>query len=1243
MARNGTDIAGEDCPSAPVLRKWADGSLSGPERDEIESHLADCPRCVATTETFVPSGEATEAPGKADSGDGSFVVKVPRRGDSAGASDVDNAPTTRDSTASELQDMRPGDRLGPYRIVRKLGQGGMGAVYEAVHEHLAKNVAIKVLPHSLTHSQDAIGRFRREMKAVGQLNHPNIVQAFDAGEIAGTQYLAMEYIDGQDLTQVVASRGTLSVANACKVVRQSAAALAAAHAAGLVHRDLKPSNLLLTRSGQVKLLDLGLALLGDDGQTAGHLTTAGQSFGTPDYMAPEQWEDAHSADARTDLYALGATLYFLLTGRPPFMSDKCRTVASKMRAHLLEDVPELRQLRPDVPDDVAAIYRKLMAKSPADRFQTAEDVAAAVAPFASSRAVAADESRQATTARTVQKTMQVSASAPTQRQIFRDPQPSAGRPSSSSASGGGRFTARQRTLAAGGAGGLLLLGVIIISITSRDGTTSTIVVPEGTNVQVQAAPDTKVSITESSGDAAELARQRRLDNAKTAPSTPAGGERLADRLRAQAGTPNGRPQTALSSSSLVSEPAPRKGLDAWSLESRQHRGGVIVCRPSPDGALLATGGRDAMIRVWNAADGKLQRILCGHECPVQSLDWSSDGSVLLSAAGAEICLWDAAQGQLIRQTTIAEIPRARLSQCVACFGPLDTDVLVLNSRLRYFDTATLTQYRVLDDDFGMYASNAHGRLAGSRKAMRAVTAIPGGPVKLWNTVTGELVHHWTTEGNVVAVALSGDGAVVAASLEGGRIQAWDARSAAPLSLESPLQVGRTAWTVTLSPDGQKLAALAEHDANVTLFDLTSGKSLPALSTPHGQCRCVAWSENGLILSTCGELSEKPIAIWDGPTGRPKQAIGGGQIRSVSGLAWNPKTDELSIGLSSTDARSNGFVLCSLSEPESRSTFYAEAPNSDLSWSSDGEWLIGLQGVVWSRSSQKIIRLPDLSASWFEQQSRAWSSDGQRMALAVPHDNAWTVQIRRLPDFTIEHEVQGFDYVSAVEFSPAGDELVVVGREPGKPNWLKVYRRADLELVRETSLADWEDPRNVRWPAGSSVASLGVAWGLSIWDLSTLKSTGFCHYDQDGAGGGHNAVWMDSRHVASPVAMGMVRVWDMERRNPDESHLNVATLRVPNFYGLVVAAAPDGKRLATTGVWPGSANRVTIWDWPAQKRIGEILVDGDAGQPRLTWISASGEVRSLSGETAPHGLVAVVETAEGQQTMPASELEQFHSR
>lgn len=177
-----------------------------------------------------------------------------------------------DALRNSSKTMGEGSTLGPYQIVRKLGQGGMGAVYEAQHTKLKKTVAVKVLPPEMMRSSVLVTRFEREMEAVGTLDHPHIVRAMDAGEFCGIHFLVMEYVEGSDLSALVNERGTLSVCDACKVIRQAAMGLQHAHEHGLVHRDIKPSNIFVTKAGQVKLLDLGFARIGriDDEHAGSH-------------------------------------------------------------------------------------------------------------------------------------------------------------------------------------------------------------------------------------------------------------------------------------------------------------------------------------------------------------------------------------------------------------------------------------------------------------------------------------------------------------------------------------------------------------------------------------------------------------------------------------------------------------------------------------------------------------------------------------------------------------------------------------------------------------------------------------------------------------------------------------------------------------------------------------------------------------------------------------------------------------
>jgi serine/threonine protein kinase len=273
-------------------------------------------------------------------------------------------------------------QLGQYQLLEEIGHGGMGTVYKARHVLLKRTVAVKVLLPERVQDASAVARFHREMEVVGKLDHPNLVHATDAGEAAGQHFLVMEFLEGIDLRKLLKERGPLAVADACELTRQAALGLQQIHEHGLVHRDLKPSNLLLTHAGQVKVLDLGLALLRGDHAAVEELTSPGQTMGTWDYLAPEQATDTHTVDIRADIYSLGCTLYTLLAGQPPFRGPLHRTIYQKVRAHAEEPVPPLGPLRPDVPEALLAILDRMMAKAPAERFATPAEIAAAVAPFA---------------------------------------------------------------------------------------------------------------------------------------------------------------------------------------------------------------------------------------------------------------------------------------------------------------------------------------------------------------------------------------------------------------------------------------------------------------------------------------------------------------------------------------------------------------------------------------------------------------------------------------------------------------------------------------------------------------------------------------------------------------------------------------------------------------------------------------------------------------------------------------------
>ncbi len=265
--------------------------------------------------------------------------------------------------------------LGNYKLLDHVGSGGMSNVYLAEHVLMQRRVAIKVLPEHRVSDAEYLARFHFEGQAVAALDHPNIVRAYDLGSEGRIHYLVMEYVEGSDLEALVEHHGPMPAHVAAGYVAQAAAGLEHAHQAGLVHRDVKPANLLVDRRGVVKVLDLGLAKSTSPTHLADHFSRDNQVLGTAAYFAPEQAVSSSAVDARADVYGLGCTLYFLLTGHPPFGGS---TPSELMRAHQRELAASISIVRPDVALELIKICERMMAKRADDRFQSAGEVASAI-------------------------------------------------------------------------------------------------------------------------------------------------------------------------------------------------------------------------------------------------------------------------------------------------------------------------------------------------------------------------------------------------------------------------------------------------------------------------------------------------------------------------------------------------------------------------------------------------------------------------------------------------------------------------------------------------------------------------------------------------------------------------------------------------------------------------------------------------------------------------------------------------
>lgn len=381
---NESPAAVSACPERQLLTAFYDGLLFGQEWNKIADHLEACPSCVAVLDRSPPPPDPLtrrlQAISTLRDSDIETIPCVrpdhPRTLHQRGEATIDTGPPVGELGRDVPTE--PPAKVGPYELIRMLGKGGMGAVYLARHIHLNKKVAVKLLPADRMADPETIRRFRKEMRAAGALEHPNIVRATDGGTDGTNEFLVMELIEGTDLSRLVKQNGPFLISQACNLIQQAAYGLQHIHEAGLVHRDIKPSNLILTTSGTVKILDLGLAMLREPGEDQ---TNPGHVMGTVDYMAPEQASDSRNVDIRADIYSLGCTLYTLLAGRPPFIDAEYPGYTARLLAHAMQTPRPIIERRPDTPPALAALIHRMLEKAPSRRPQQPREVAEALTPF----------------------------------------------------------------------------------------------------------------------------------------------------------------------------------------------------------------------------------------------------------------------------------------------------------------------------------------------------------------------------------------------------------------------------------------------------------------------------------------------------------------------------------------------------------------------------------------------------------------------------------------------------------------------------------------------------------------------------------------------------------------------------------------------------------------------------------------------------------------------------------------------
>jgi serine/threonine protein kinase len=678
--------------------------------------------------------------------------------------------------------------LGSYVVLERLGKGGMGNVFKARHQKLGRVVALKIIQRDKINNPAAVKRFLREIRVAGKLDHPHIVHAYDAEQVSGSYMLVMEYVEGADLGKVVKENGPVPPRVACDYVRQAALGLQHASEKGLVHRDVKPGNLMLARSqglppqGVVKLLDLGLALLQQplfDSSSSGPLTMAGKVVGTVDFLAPEQARDASSVDIRADIYGLGCTFYYLLTGQAPFDGA---TATNKLFKHALEEPRPVESLRPEVPPAMAAVLRTMMAKDPDGRYQTPAELAAALEDVLNGRpAKAVPVALPAEPLQSV--ALGVPAAAPTPRKKAID--------------------RRWLWLNLAGLGVLIVLSVLLVSIVRR----------------LTAAPVPDTGREESP---AEREAQAQLDRLRQRHRDGNADKRqLREELASFRWRYPGLPQTLRALALLRELPSPLDDLEAAKIPEKRRfkdqppelvavlfgRTTVLQCSPdgprvlraggsavgyddlttglpvrdfsraggqveamslSLDGKRALLGGQNRYLTLWDVTTGPAKSKLAGHGGEVRAVALSPDGRWGLSGGDDKmVYLWDLADG------TKHALDGHTAAVTGAAFTPDGKLALTVGAdrALRLWDLDIRRERKPVVE-----AADPVTCLALAPDGKHAYTGGPRG-VRRWSlpppAADGSLDGY---EGPVSSLALTADGRYLAAGHTNGFVGVWNLSS-----------------------------------------------------------------------------------------------------------------------------------------------------------------------------------------------------------------------------------------------------------------------------------------------------------------------------------------------------------------------------------------------------------------------------------------------------------------------------------
>jgi WD40 repeat protein len=833
-------------PSLTKLAAYLEGRLPAGEHAVLQDHVAACASCRRLLqqrgEEVENLEEGTVRPVLTTPGEATRLLEAPeptgRPQQAASAAGVVGLPV-------ELADHPR------YRILAPLGAGGMGAVFKAEHRLMERIVAVKVIRQDLISNPQASERFRQEVKAAARLSHPNIVTAHDADQAGDVHFLVMEYIEGISLDRYVRQHGPLPVVLACDLIRQAALGLQHAHERGMIHRDIKPANLLLTPGRQLKILDFGLArFVSEAGGGPGTITAFGVVIGTPDYMAPEQASQARRADIRADIYALGCTFYYLLTGQAPFPGG---TALEKLLLHQHQQPAPLAQVRADVPTEVARVVERMMAKDPNQRFQAPREVVRALDTLA-------------VTAR------------PPERPTVELPRPA--RPAVPPPRPAGYLTV------------CVAIGLVLATLAALAGLNRWLAPPAESDGGPQLPglgplPDLPAEI-------------KRLGDGRT-PFTSV----------AFAFSPQGPHALVAGADRVLRLWALDSGEEIARLEG--HTDEVLALDVADDGRTAVSGSRDGKLHLWDLGTGKLLQALDGHAGPVHGVRFAWDGKQVFSAStDGVVALWDPTADDRPKNSikdehcSFSGIALDRINRLAVLPGS-DRTLRVWDVRRKEWKQTATFAGADSGPSFALWSSEGRFLLSGGNdRALRlwrwttqrelcrmeghtdrvtcaaltkdncwALSGSADGTVRLWDVGTAEerarLEGH---SGAVLAVAFTDDGQRALSGGADGTVRIWrlpEGRESKPAGYLDRVGV------LALSPDGAKLAGTF-GDEVVRLYDIVPDAKAPTLSEPSrvlegahtSTILCLAFSPDGRTLASGGW--DKTVVLWDVEAGRPRKTL-----------------------------------------------------------------------------------------------------------------------------------------------------------------------------------------------------------------------------------------------------------------------------------------------------------------------------------------------------------------------------------